>query len=140
MVENRACQPTRHLRGGSGRSVAHVLWSAGIGGVERLVVDLAAAQVDRGEDARIAFAQAAGQPAERAKNHGVPVVDLGMRSGFDLRPGCLRRAGNPPPVVRWDEPVFLQCAVRRLNCELRTNDKWLTGCEEESTPGLVLTM
>jgi glycosyltransferase involved in cell wall biosynthesis len=78
----------------SGRSVVHVLWSAGIGGVERLVVDLAAAQRDQGEDVRIAFAQAEGQSAERAKNHGVPVVDLGLRSGFDLRPAGLRQAAR----------------------------------------------
>lgn len=70
----------------NGHSVLHVLWSGGVGGVERLVVDLAATQMERGDDVGVAFAQAEGPFAKSARERGLPVHDLGLRSGYDLGP------------------------------------------------------
>ena len=67
-------------------SVVHVLWSGRVGGIERLVVDLASAQVQCGADVRIAFGQAEGPFATLAECRGPSVVDLGLRSGHDLSP------------------------------------------------------
>jgi glycosyltransferase involved in cell wall biosynthesis len=75
----------------SGPSVTHVLWSGGVGGIERLVVDLATEQVRAGRDVAVAFGRMDGPFVERLRERGVPVLDLGLASGYDVR-GALRRA------------------------------------------------
>jgi glycosyltransferase involved in cell wall biosynthesis len=66
--------------------VAHVLWSGRVGGIERLVGDLAAEQIGQGLGLIVAFGQAKGPFVERVRRAGARVVDLGLASGYDLRP------------------------------------------------------
>lgn len=66
-------------------SVAHVLWNGRIGGIERLVHDLAIEQLNTGVDVTVAFGQATGHFAGVLQAAGVHVVDLQLRSGFDVR-------------------------------------------------------
>jgi glycosyltransferase involved in cell wall biosynthesis len=73
-------------------SVAHVLWSGGTGGIERLVHQLALHQLRDGMTVSVAFGRARGPFAVAMRESGVPVIELGLRSGYDLRPGRIRRA------------------------------------------------
>lgn len=68
------------------RRVAHVQWSGALGGIGRLVHDLATEQAGRGRTVSVVFGQADGPFANAARRSGLPVVDLGLRSGFDLHP------------------------------------------------------
>lgn len=76
---------TRSLR------IAHVLWTGEVGGIERLVYDLSIAQREDGLDVKIIFGRADGLFANRARAGGVPVVDLGLTSGYDIRPHKTKR-------------------------------------------------
>jgi glycosyltransferase involved in cell wall biosynthesis len=67
-------------------SVAHVLWSGSVGGIERLVHQLAVHQRDSGLAVTVVFGQARGPFAAAMRDSGLPVRDLGIRSGYDLRP------------------------------------------------------
>jgi glycosyltransferase involved in cell wall biosynthesis len=78
----------------SSPSVVHVLWSGGVGGIERLVDDLAREQARLGLRVAVAFAQPAGAFARRLREGGVPLVDLGLRSGYDVRPARIVRGAN----------------------------------------------
>jgi glycosyltransferase involved in cell wall biosynthesis len=73
-------------------SVIHVLWSGGAGGIERLVHDLALCQRELGSTVTIAFGQESGRFARSVREADLPVVDLGLRSGFDAHPQRLRAA------------------------------------------------
>lgn len=73
-------------------SVVHVLWSGHVGGVERLVTDLAVAQVRSDIDVRVAFCQSGSPYAAMLDAVRVPVLDLGMRSGYDFSPRVLSNA------------------------------------------------
>jgi glycosyltransferase involved in cell wall biosynthesis len=75
-------------------SVAHVLWDGSVGGIQRLVHQLALHQRDSGLTVAVAFGQARGQFAAAMRDSGLPVRDLGIRSGFDLRPWHLRSAAR----------------------------------------------
>src|SRR5439155_3473643 len=57
----------------SSMSVVHVLWSGGVGGIERLVHDLAREQSRLGFRVSVAFAQPSGPFARRLREGGVPV-------------------------------------------------------------------
>lgn len=81
-------------------SILHVVWSGEVGGVERLVRDLAGAQVADGADVGVALARNHGGLAAALGTSGVPVVDLGISSGYDLRVGRLVRAASQ--VGAWD--------------------------------------
>lgn len=72
--------------------VTHVLWSGGIGGIERLVHDLALAQRAAGTDVSVAFGRAEGPFADRLSGAGIPIHDLAFRSGYDVRPHTVARA------------------------------------------------
>jgi len=72
-------------------SVAHLLWSGGIGGIERVVHDLALEQQRQGLGVAVVFGRLHGPFGEALRAHGTPVVDLGLRDGYDLRPRMLRR-------------------------------------------------
>ena len=74
------------------RSVIHVLWSGGAGGIERLVHDVALCQRELGSAVTIAFGHESGVFARRTREAGLPVIDLGFRSGFDAHPRRLRAA------------------------------------------------
>jgi glycosyltransferase involved in cell wall biosynthesis len=67
-------------------SVVHLVWSGAVGGIERLVHDLAAEQTRLGMDVSAAFGQAGGFFYERIGALGVHVIDLEIRSGYDLWP------------------------------------------------------
>jgi glycosyltransferase involved in cell wall biosynthesis len=69
-----------------------VLWSGGVGGIERLVHDLATEQARAGVEVSVAFGEAAGLFAERSRAAGLRVSDLELNSGYDLRPSRLARA------------------------------------------------
>jgi glycosyltransferase involved in cell wall biosynthesis len=75
-------------------SVAHVLWSGGVGGIERLVHQLALHQRSSGLTVSVVFGQARGPFAAAIRDAGLPVRDLGLRSGFDLRPWHVRSAAR----------------------------------------------
>lgn len=75
-------------------SVIHLLWGGEIGGIERVVGDLAREQARRGIDVAVAFAQATGPFAGSIRNAGLETIDLGMASGYDLRPSRLRAGAN----------------------------------------------
>ncbi len=76
--------------------VLHVIWSAGFGGVERLVLDLVNVhRLDADLDVALCFVQDAGgsfEPALRAT--GIPLHSLGLRSGLDLSSGKCRAAAD----------------------------------------------
>ena len=72
------------------RAVAHVLWRAEIGGIERFVRDLAALQTREGLSVTVAFGQARGQFVEKLRELGVRVLDLHLKSGWDLTPSRIR--------------------------------------------------
>ena len=72
-------------------SVAHVLWAGAIGGIERLVRDLAAEQSRSGLRVAVVFGRAEGPFADAVQETGVEVVDLGLASGYPLGPGAMRR-------------------------------------------------
>jgi glycosyltransferase involved in cell wall biosynthesis len=66
--------------------VVHVLWSGQLGGIERLVHDLAVEQSRRGFEVAVAFGQAQGFFADRIRELSFPVIDLDVRTGHDLSP------------------------------------------------------
>lgn len=74
--------------------VAHVLWSGGTGGIERLVLDLAGQQRADGLHVTVAFGRAAGPFVEQIRGAATGVADLGFASGYDLRAGKLRAAAR----------------------------------------------
>jgi glycosyltransferase involved in cell wall biosynthesis len=73
-------------------SVVHVLWGGQVGGIERLVHDLAVEQSRLGMEVSVAFAQATGSFADRGRDFGLRVIDLRLSSGYDVRPWKLARA------------------------------------------------
>lgn len=75
-------------------SVVHVTWSAEIGGIERLVRDLAAEQARNGIAVAVALGQARGPFAGRLRDEGISVVDLDFGSGWDVRPRHIARTAN----------------------------------------------
>jgi glycosyltransferase involved in cell wall biosynthesis len=75
-------------------SVAHVVWDGSVGGIQRLVHQLALHQRDSGLTVSVAFGQARGQFAAAMRDSGLPVRDLGIRSGYDLRPWRIRSAAR----------------------------------------------
>ncbi len=80
--------------------MVHVLWSGQVGGIERLVRDLAEAQVAAGDTAAVALARDQGPLAAELDERAVPVLELGLASGYDLRPGRLRQASAR--IRAWD--------------------------------------
>lgn len=66
------------------KAVAHVTWSGEVGGIERLVRDLAAQQVRDGLAVTVAFGQVRGPFVDEMRRAGARVVDLHLRSGWDL--------------------------------------------------------
>lgn len=75
-------------------SVVHVLWTGQLGGIERLVHDLALEQNRVGMPVRVAVGRPSGPFTERLRGSAVPVVDLRLRSGYDLRPLNLLRGAR----------------------------------------------
>jgi glycosyltransferase involved in cell wall biosynthesis len=73
-------------------SVIHVVWSGRVGGVERLVHQLAVRQREDGLAVSVAFGTARGPFVTMAQASGIPVIDLAIKSGYDLRPHRLRSA------------------------------------------------
>lgn len=80
-------------------AVVHVVWRGHVGGIERLVNDLAAEQRRRGIRVTVAFGQCEGPYVDGIRAAGAEVIDLRLASGYDLRPGrvfagarALRRA------------------------------------------------
>ena len=74
--------------------VAHLLWSGGTGGIARLVHQLAMCQQRGGMTVSVCFAQSRGPFAATMRSSGLRVLDLGLGSGYDLRPRRIRAAGR----------------------------------------------
>ena len=75
--------------------VAHVLWTANFGGIERLVLDLARRQAADGRlDVGILFGRGGGGFEDEFHELGLPVDSLALRSGRDLRRAAYRRAAE----------------------------------------------
>jgi glycosyltransferase involved in cell wall biosynthesis len=73
--------------------VLHVLWSGGLGGIERVVFNLAAEQLARGEILpAVMFAASGGPFAEAVRSRKIESLELGMTSGFLASPRALVRA------------------------------------------------
>ncbi len=72
-------------------SLGHVVWSGRIGGIERLVCDLAAEQVRIGLNVSVAFGQASGPFVTEMADVGVRIADLALANGRDLRPHRIGR-------------------------------------------------
>lgn len=85
-------------------SIAHVLWSGHVGGIERLATDLAAEQVRYGMRVGLAFGQAAGPFCESAEATGSEVADLGFATGYDIRP---RRISRATSMLSWADVIHL---------------------------------
>ena len=66
--------------------VSHILWSGAMGGIERLVHDLAVEQTRAGHQVGVVFGQAEGPFADLLRERGIAVTDLGLRSGWALPP------------------------------------------------------
>jgi glycosyltransferase involved in cell wall biosynthesis len=72
--------------------VVHYLWSAQIGGIERLVLDLAVAQrAAGGIDASVLLGAERGQLLDRYRNAPLPLEVGGLRGGADISPAKFRR-------------------------------------------------
>jgi glycosyltransferase involved in cell wall biosynthesis len=84
------------MNAGCVTSIAHVLWSGNVGGIERLVCDLADEQVHGCgfKEVVVAFGRCEGPFIEATENVGARVVDLGLASGYDLRPARLVRGAR----------------------------------------------
>lgn len=73
--------------------VVHVLWTADIGGIERLVLDLAHRQAANSDvDVGILFGRGGGAFMDEFHQLDLPIHTLDMRSGYDLRRALYRRA------------------------------------------------
>lgn len=71
----------------------HIMWQGEVGGAERAVYQLALHQHLRGDrEVAIAFGQARGRWAEKAREAGIRVIDLKMRNGRDMR--AMRRTAR----------------------------------------------
>jgi len=69
----------------------HVVWSGEVGGIERVVHDLALAQQRHGLEVSVAFGQFTGPFAAAIARRGPRTVDLALSGGSDLRPSVIRR-------------------------------------------------
>ena len=72
------------MSGRSVRAVVHLVWRGEIGGIERLVRDLVAQQIRDGLSVTVAFGQARGPFVGELREVGARVLDLRLRSGWDL--------------------------------------------------------
>ena len=94
-------------------SVAHVLWSGKVGGIERLVCDLAGEQVRQGLGVTVAFGRGEGPFVEMTANRGAQVVDLDLASGYDLRPSPIAHGAG---VLRRVDVIHLHAFNLPLAC------------------------
>ena len=85
-------------------SIVHVLWSGNVGGIERLVADLAVEQARQGIRVKVAFGQAVGPFVEAIRTAGIEAAELGFVNGYDLRP---RRASRAARMLTWADIVHL---------------------------------
>jgi glycosyltransferase involved in cell wall biosynthesis len=68
--------------------VAHILWDAQLGGIQKVVLDLCRAQAASGEVQPIViFARPLGPLLQSFTEAGAEVHTLDIRSGYDVRPG-----------------------------------------------------
>ncbi len=75
--------------------VVHVLWTAGFGGIERLVLDLVRHQkAQPGLDPGVLFGRGGGGFAGEFLELEVPLHQLGLRSGLDMRSQKRRTAAE----------------------------------------------
>ncbi|MEW5913773.1 MAG: glycosyltransferase [Thermodesulfobacteriota bacterium] len=66
-------------------TVLHVTWSFMTGGLERLVLDFLRLGPEMGLRPRLAVLTQAGDLAQQVRDLGVPLAELGKRSGLDFR-------------------------------------------------------
>lgn len=98
--------------------VVHYLWSAQIGGIERLVLDLAVAQrAAGGIEPRVLLGTERGQLLDLYRSAPVDVEMGGLRGGADLSPSRLRRitrlfAGADVAHLHAYHPLVARAAAR----------------------------
>ena len=72
--------------------IAHILWDAQLGGIQKVVLDLCRAQAASGEvDPVVIFAKALGPLLGEFRTSGAKVHTLSIRSGYDMRPSNYSR-------------------------------------------------
>ena len=62
--------------------VLHIMWTLGIGGIERLVLDLAKAQKENGHAPSVLVGQAEGGLKEAFDSAAIPVLSAGLTRGY----------------------------------------------------------
>src|SRR5215211_1198601 len=75
-------------------SVLHVAWAGGFGGIERLVADLAQEQSAGGLEVGVALGRPRGPFVDSMRAAGIQILDLAIRSGYDIEPRRLARAAG----------------------------------------------
>jgi len=75
-------------------SVAHVVWSGSIGGIERLVCDLSAEQVRAGLQPTVVFGSSPGPLGREMHEAGTNTVALGLKHGFAGSPRRVAQAAR----------------------------------------------
>lgn len=82
MVAARCRKGVRALNPLDSLSVAHVVWSGNIGGIERLVCDLSREQVASGLNINVVFGSSLGPIGGEMKESGTKVAEFGFSRGF----------------------------------------------------------
>src|SRR5437667_2756613 len=71
-------------------AIAQILWSLGIGGAERAMYQLVCGLRAQGLQVDVLVSSTAGLYGDRLRAEGVPIIELGQRSGLDV--AAARRA------------------------------------------------
>jgi hypothetical protein len=71
--------------------VVHVIWSATIGGIEKVVIDLITQQ-KKNPQLEVSLLVGKSGDLSRINNAGIKVTALGLTGGGDVSPTCYRKA------------------------------------------------
>src|SRR6187549_3118347 len=75
--------------------VLHILWSAGIGGIEKLVYDLAKAQQQHGNvQVEVMVCKDGGRYIDKFRRENIPCHILGMKRAIDFSPAKASKIKN----------------------------------------------
>lgn len=62
--------------------ILHVMWTLGVGGIERLVLDLATLQRDRGDEPSVLVANRDGEFAQAFEAANIAIIEAGVTRGY----------------------------------------------------------
>jgi len=82
--------------------VLHILWSLGVGGIERLVLDLAIYQQQNGLKPQILVGQAVGHMLQHFEAAKIPILDAKLKSGYQpptLQKEALKKAMRETDII-----------------------------------------